>query len=57
MFRASKMVFKEGGDQIVSFLKKMSATIWSWLANEENFWVFALDGLILNCFVWNRRLK
>ena len=29
-----------------------------WLADEENFWVyFALDRLIFNCFVWNRRLK
>ena len=47
--------FPRRGGQIISFLKKCRPP---WLADEENFWVyFALDGFILNCFVWNRRLK
>ena len=47
--------FSKRGGQIISFLKKCRPP---WLADEENFWVyFALDGLILNCFVWNKRLK
>ena len=44
--------FSKRGGQIVSFLKKCRPP---WLADEENFRVyFALDGFILNCFVWNR---
>ena len=45
------MLFKEGGQ----ILKKCRPP---WLADEENLWsYFALDGLILNCFMWNRRLS
>ena len=47
--------FSKRGGQIVSFLKKCRPP---WLADEENFRVyFALDSLIMNCFVWNRRLR